>query len=289
VHHSHSHQRSIFTDGSKDAGSVGCAAVKGDALIVRKLPPQSSIFTAELFAILDAITIASNDDAQSFAIFSDSKSALQALQIYNNNHPIVQQINRWLIRLHSRHKDIQLCWVPSHVGIAGNERADEAAKQAANSNPPLHYSCIPHRDYYSLIKAKCRDAWQTSWLNTTQNKLREIKDTTLPWPSSSQKARSTEILLCRLRLGHTRYTHRHLMEGAHQPFCEDCLVPQTVKHILAECPSHSRDRALIFPTTSRTDSAEVGLTKILADRPGSKFDAGPLLRFISAVGLKNKI
>ena len=32
-------------------------------------------------------------------------------------------------------------------------------------------------------------------------------------------------------------THSYLMAGEYQPFCEDCLVPLTVRHLLVECPS----------------------------------------------------
>ena len=33
-------------------------------------------------------------------------------------------------------------------------------------------------------------------------------------------------------------THDFLMEGGHQPFCDDCLVSLTFKHIVLECPNY---------------------------------------------------
>ncbi len=51
------------------------------------------------------------------------------------------------------------------------------------------------------------------------------------------RRRSHETALTRLRTGHTRLTHGYLMSRGVQPYCDDCLVPLTVRHLLVECPS----------------------------------------------------
>ena len=40
------------------------------------------------------------------------------------------------VQLKSKGKDIIFCWIPSHIGIKGNEEADEAAKEALSLNKP---------------------------------------------------------------------------------------------------------------------------------------------------------
>lgn len=185
------------------------------------------------------------------------------------------EVVNWLIRLASRHKEIQLCWVPSHVEISGNVRADSEARRAATSTRNILSSYLPYKDYYPTIKTKLWCHWSTIWQNTRNNKLREIKNTASAWKSSAQKQRKSEILLTRLRIGHCRLSHRYLMEGAPAPYCEDCLVPLTVKHVLAECPTHNHVRRFCYPSSSTMDVNDI-MNLMLAEPKDEPFDIGAL-------------
>ncbi|MPC99040.1 hypothetical protein E2C01_094434 [Portunus trituberculatus] len=44
--------------------------------------------------------------------------------------------------------------------------------------------------------------------------------------------RLLQTLLARLRIGHTYLTQRYLLTKDRQPYCDDCLVPLTVRHLL---------------------------------------------------------
>ena len=65
-------------------------------------------------------------------MYTDSKSALESLNNYNSSHPLVQKAQEWLLWISCRHKSVFFCWVPAHVGIHGNKRADRKAKIACN-------------------------------------------------------------------------------------------------------------------------------------------------------------
>ena len=64
-----------------------------------------------------------------FVVFGDSKSARQTL-LSKWDHPTVQTSMRLLGFLHTVNKTVIFCWLPSHMGISRNERADSAAKAA---------------------------------------------------------------------------------------------------------------------------------------------------------------
>ena len=67
------------------------------------------------------------------AVLSDSLSALQAVKnnCKSSREDVVKEIVVVCHQLITRGTDIVLQWVPSHVGVPGNESADRAAKQAA--------------------------------------------------------------------------------------------------------------------------------------------------------------
>ena len=65
--------------------------------------------------------------------FSDSLSALQVIKhnSRSSREDVVTEIVVVCHQLITRGTDIVLQWVPSHVGVPGNESADRAAKRAA--------------------------------------------------------------------------------------------------------------------------------------------------------------
>ena len=140
--------------------------------MTRILPPQCSIYTAELRAILTAVSSFIRLRFQSFTIYSDSCSAPIAVCDSFSPHPLVVEIHRWLSMLHSTGKIVSFCWVPSHVGVRENEVADRAAREIANSGriPPAIIILLN-----PLFKTALLDRWNDHLSSLTDNKLCQIK------------------------------------------------------------------------------------------------------------------
>ncbi|GFV93012.1 probable RNA-directed DNA polymerase from transposon X-element [Trichonephila clavipes] len=240
----YSRYSAIYTDGSKRADYVGCGVVIEDIMHGYRLDTSCSIFTAEAVAIYRALQLIDSTMPRKYCIYTDSMSVLEALENYHDRcHPVVCTILDITSRLYSKGFDIVFCWLPSHVGIIGNEQADSAAK-SATMHLPL---AVPLSDMKRVILHHIFKIWQESWSQQLDNKLHSVKPVIGAW--SVMPMRRTDVKLTRLRIGHTRFTHRHLLFGEHAPECPSCNVSYTVHHILIDCPVFNHHR-IIFSNSS---------------------------------------
>jgi ribonuclease HI len=154
----------IFTDGSiLDTCETGCAFVIPSLGIKReyKLDPGISIFTAEMYAILMACTFINDMPVRPTGIAILSDSALQALEKggTSNSRDLQEDILVLIHQIICQGSDVRLVWIPSHVGIGGNEAADRAAKHAAQGGQRAHVGlCLA--DIKRKLKAAARSTWE---------------------------------------------------------------------------------------------------------------------------------
>jgi len=147
--HSYSNYYRIYTDGSKSDDRVGAAVVHRNKIRCVRLPNTASIFRVELYALLLAIEVVRHSKEKNFVIFSDSVSSLQAVSGFKIELDLVRGIIKDYSTLSKSGKTIVLCWIPSYVGIFGNEKADTAAKSALSLRvtPPMKIPAadlVPH-------------------------------------------------------------------------------------------------------------------------------------------------
>ena len=239
----------------KSPTGVGFAAVSSSETVQFSLPESASVFTAELCAICAAVEIIRKHPPKKFVIFSDSRSAIEALQSYCPRNPLAQQVKYMFHKLYDDGISVELCWIPAHIGIKGNENADKDAK--ATIHVPRSRMHIPVSDFFPILKQVFFHKWQMMWNEISEdNKLRQIKPTVDKWASSFHKDRRTELVLSHLLIGHTLLMHGFLMNTPHDPVpqCIQCPVPQciqcgtlmTIKHILIDCPVFARQRMSSF-------------------------------------------
>ena len=134
----------IYTDGSKSS-EVWAMPLFFLILMYSSLPVVASILTVELCAIYLSLFRISFHESNNFVIYLDSRSAMQALGSFYTWNSLVMKILRFLCDLHSRRKCVS-CWIPSHVGCSGNEKAGVLTKRAIQL-PPANHSALPLQDY----------------------------------------------------------------------------------------------------------------------------------------------
>ncbi|GBM25760.1 hypothetical protein AVEN_2122-1 [Araneus ventricosus] len=258
----------VFTNGSKTTTQTSFACVFINSTLSFQIHPSCSIFTAEIRAILHSLSEISNYPADNCIIYSDSLSVLQALSsLHRHSHPLAFSILDLHDRLVCKGFSILLSWVPSHVGISGNEIADIAAKNASG----VLDNSTPLKDFKHYINLALHSRWENHWNSQSMNKLRSIKPVVESW--STLNNRKADTIVTRLRVGHTRYTHRHLLMGEQAPMCTQCNCTMSVLHILSECPNFNSLRLRYFQTSS------ISLTNLLGKTPHVH-----LLPFLKSIG-----
>ena len=96
--------------------------------------------------------------------------------------------------------------------------------------------------------------WQQSWSDPANhnNKLFTIKPDLGEWLPGLRTNRREEIILARLRIGHSYITHSYLLKGEEEPQCIPCNAPLTVKHVLVDCVDLAPTRQRFFDVDSMT-------------------------------------
>ena len=136
----------VYSDGSAIEGKVGTAALltredRTQRILHYHLGPEGehTVHKAELIGILLAIQLVKTECTVStpIAIRADNQAALAAFtsDLKSPAHNIAREIVRQATFLQKckgrKNHPLVLRWTTGHVGIPGNERADEEAKRAA--------------------------------------------------------------------------------------------------------------------------------------------------------------
>ncbi|KAG5865562.1 hypothetical protein JTB14_026677 [Gonioctena quinquepunctata] len=174
-------------------------------------------------------------------ICSDSLSAIQALGDVYSRDPMIKQVLALMDWLRQQNKHICLIWIPGHVGIYGNELADQAARNAASMDIPDDIP-VRHDDLKVYIKKRIIREWQYDW-SSSEAKLKEVKPLVTKWQYPKHLSRREQVVITRLRIGHANLTSMFMLRGEPQPRCEFCRAARlTVKHIVIECPQYNEIR-----------------------------------------------
>ncbi|GFT43346.1 RNase H domain-containing protein [Trichonephila clavipes] len=76
---------------------------------------------------------------------------------------------------------------------------------------------VCYQDLKTYIQNYIHHIWPETWDQQNLNKLHSVHPSTCYW--AALPVRRHDVRLTRLRIGHTRFTHRHLLLGENAPEC----------------------------------------------------------------------
>lgn len=235
----------FFTHGCKHSNpnstSVGIFSPTSNFIFSASLNEHASISTAEITAIYISLLFIKTDRKNNYIIFSDCKSALQAIEspTFKTQFHLIFRIRELLYDM-CNNFNIVLCWIPSHVSIEFNERADALAKMGRVR--PEYKVKIGINDFIPILKTETWNLWRRDWNSTSSTRGRFYKTVQdgipdLPWfrrfPIISREFVST---LVRLRFGHWLFpAHLHRINISDSPACDCGNEIGDANHIFFNC------------------------------------------------------
>lgn len=239
----------IYTDASRlDSQRVGagcCVRLPPTGETIEhsaRLTDGVSVYAGELAAIRLAYEyvrqISEKTGLGRFAIFSDSLSAIASIRAGRcKTRPNL--FNDILHSMSVTEADVVLTWVPSHIGLEGNELADKLANIGANRPNVDHDIGLEIREEYSNVERYVERLWQAEWENgTTGAFFRRIEPNVRRSSEMVFRSRAMETMAHRLRLGACWVNACLHKVNVHETgLCDSCNVPETVQHFLLDCSS----------------------------------------------------
>ena len=231
-----------FTDGSKSESRVAAAYIVNDTASFLRLNDDATITQAELVAIWGALEHAAEHSLKAI-IHTDSLTAIQILRNKKNSERSL--CNYILSTAHLLKERPLINWIPSHVGIEGNELADKHAKEGLQRDVIDHHVKSLDRKIRNSIRTTATDihhAINQDCSTTTfrfNNKLEHSqRKFLLKLPRHQQK------MIYKIRLSCKTYFQ---IRGQNEicPYCEEGFRSRS-SHWCIACPAMNYERMQIF-------------------------------------------
>ena len=234
-----------YTDGTvdPDTKTTGAAVHSNNYSGCWRTTDTASTMQTELIALKQALLHSIANENGPVTIHTDCKSAVQALQTIKvkENKALIMDIRALLYQHKTSNRQVTINWIPSHIGIIGNDKADELAKTTKYVNNIQ----IKIQPTTSQIKSMMAPAIRKIMGNDIKYHASQgshsanwyLRATDLkPHNITKNTPRELAVVIHRLRLGYR--ANWQIIEGAQRP-CKHCEEETDfpLLHYPLACPS----------------------------------------------------
>ena len=232
----------VYCDGSVDGSKSGCglfirnytsSSEYTDTEVSKRLPDNLSSTRAELYAMLEGLQIVLPLGKDVY-FFVDSQGALYSL--LSPSPADCDLINKCLGVIDLLERDnLRVCftWVPSHVGISHNEKADVLARHSLTED----IADCPVEHTYNNIKGQFKRHVCSTIAHNLDTCYGKGSPSSVHYVhvTYGRKSAAHDLVAMRLRLGYRYYWE---VSGAAAVPCKLChsLAGHTLAHYVMECP-----------------------------------------------------
>jgi len=195
-------------------------------------------------ALFHSLTQGSNATRETAFILTDSKGALQALRSLSPASPnanIVQGILALLERRGATHAQ----WIPSHVGIDGNEKADKLAGDGIGKTMAMCHLSQNVTALKKMFKVEAQRHWNRLY-STRAAQTKRVQwgmEICLKGPPLTSSERAVAVTTHRLRCGKALTASTLLqIKASDTDLCAVCSIREDAFHILEECQAFAAQR-----------------------------------------------
>ena len=277
-----------YTDGSVDpitdkAGS-GLVLHKNYTKIFNQalhVPDGSSTLQAELYAILMALEAVKEAEEKTLLICTDSLGSIQALKQHapQDNHELLAHLHKLLNERDTADKETLVYWVPSHVGVPGNEAADTEAKKALQLTD-IEYIPVSRGNQKTLINRFCKPPPPDLTSNSVALYTQRVGSTTQMYPKDATRPIQTDINYT--RLAYKLYREKPFGRDTAAAPCPDCREDYSYLHFFLQCTAHRPDTLKLLQelhiTEDPDEDTEQAIQKIIQK---SAQNPAPLIQFLT--------
>ena len=137
-----------------------------------------------------------------------------------------------------------MVWIPSHIGIKGNEQADVLAKRATEKIAVDIPFQKDQKVILQEIEAYILKRWQEKYDNiSTDSIYKMIEPLVNKHIKATHKIRAFETFVARIRT-ETLFLNNYKYKRKLHPtgLCDTCNEPETVSHLILHCKKYTFNR-----------------------------------------------